>query len=119
MSGYLETENLYLGAQASGADRQAALAFMQFLLSPESQNLLANSALANHVPSVVGLDVSDPLMQQEIAVLATDVAYPARIWNDYAGPLNTAIKEVIQGNSDPRGALKEAQDAISQKANGG
>jgi arabinogalactan oligomer/maltooligosaccharide transport system substrate-binding protein len=119
MSGYLQTENLYLAAQISGGDRQAALAFMQFFLSPQSQEVLANPAGADHVPSVSGLDIADPLMQQEIAILATNVAYPAQIWGTYADPLNAAIQKVVQANADPRAALKEAEDAVNRKTSGG
>lgn len=119
LSGYLQTENLYLNAQASGEERQAALALMQYFLSPEAQRLLADPTKAGHVPSVAGVDIADPLAQQEVAAFATSVIYPAQIWADYADPLNNAIKKVVAANADPRAALKEAEDAVNRKIAGG
>jgi maltose-binding protein MalE len=51
LSGYVQTENIYLNANAEGEDVDVGWAFMEFFLSAEAQAMLTE---AGHIPAVFG-----------------------------------------------------------------
>ncbi|MEW6567487.1 MAG: extracellular solute-binding protein [Chloroflexota bacterium] len=113
LSGYVQTENIYLGANVTGDDMEASLAFIEFFLSPEAQALLADPTKAAHIPAVSGVEVTDPLQQQMIAAFAQGTAFPViPEMGAYWGPMDTALKSVFDEGADPATALQTAYDAI-------
>lgn len=113
LSGYVQTENIYLGANVTGDDMEASLAFIEFFLSPEAQTLLADPAKAGHIPAISGVEVTDPLQQQMVAAFALGTAFPViPEMGAYWGPMDTALKSVFDEGADPATALQTAYDAI-------
>jgi arabinogalactan oligomer/maltooligosaccharide transport system substrate-binding protein len=116
LSGFVQTENIYLSANADEATAQAGWAFMEYFLSTEAQGLLADSTKAAHISAVSGVDVSDPLMQEAAAAFAGGVAFPViPEMGAYWDPVNNALKKVVDENIDPATALQEAFDAVTAK----
>ena len=64
LSGYVQTENIYLNANAEGDDKNAGWAFMEFFMSAEAQALLTE---VGHIPAISGVAVDDPLVVQQAA----------------------------------------------------
>ncbi|MGD2105770.1 MAG: extracellular solute-binding protein, partial [Anaerolineae bacterium] len=73
MSGYVQTENIYMSTNAEGDDQAATWAFMDFFLSPEAQAILTK---AGHIPAASGVEVTDPLMAQAVEAFAGGAAFP-------------------------------------------
>ena len=114
LSGFVQTENIYLGANATGDDKAASLEFIKYFLSPEAQTLLAEPTLAGHIPAISGVTLTDPLMSQTVEGFKAGAAFPViPAMGAYWDPGNNAIKKVVQENVDPAAALQEAFDAIT------
>jgi arabinogalactan oligomer/maltooligosaccharide transport system substrate-binding protein len=110
LSGYVQVENLYLNSNTEGDDQRAAWKFMEFFLSPEAQALLTE---VGHIPSVAGVEISDPLMLQAVEAFAGGVAFPViPEMGAYWDPMETAIKSVADEGADPAAALQTAYDSI-------
>lgn len=116
MSGYVQTENIYMSANVTDEDKEAAWAFMQFFLSPEAQGLLADTTKAGHVPAVSGVEISDPLTQQMVAAFEGGVAFPViPEMGAYWGPMDTALKSAFDEGTEPASALQKAFNDVSAK----
>lgn len=116
LSGYVQTENIYLSANVTGDDQKAALEFIKFFLSPEAQALLADPKKAAHIPAVKGVDVADPLLKQAVEAFALGTAFPViPEMGAYWGPMDTALKSVFDEGADPAAALQQAYDSIVAK----
>jgi maltose-binding protein MalE len=115
MSGYVQTENIYLGYNAVEGDREASVAFLQYFLSPEAQALLTK---AGHIPAVAGVEVSDPLMQQAVTAFEGGAAFPViPEMGSYWGPMDTALKSVFDEGTAPEAALQQAFNTVSAAVN--
>jgi arabinogalactan oligomer/maltooligosaccharide transport system substrate-binding protein len=113
LSGYVQTENIYLNANASGDDQAASWKFMEFFLSPEAQALLVK---AGHIPAVAGVEIADPLLKQAVDAFAGGAAFPViPEMGAYWGPMDTALKSVFDEGADPAAALQTAYDSITAK----
>jgi len=116
LSGYVQTENIYLNANVTGDDQKAALAFIQFFLSPKAQALLADPTKAAHIPAIKGVEVADPLLKQAVEAFALGTAFPViPEMGAYWGPMDTALKSVFDEGADPAAALQQAYDSIVAK----
>ncbi len=114
LSGYVQTENIYLNANAVDPDREAGIAFIKFFLGAEAQALLADPTKAGHIPAIGGIELTDPTMQQEVAAFAKGAAFPViPEMGAYWDPGNNATKKVILEGMDPAAALQEMFDAIT------
>lgn len=110
LSGYVQTENLYLSAAAGEDERAAAWAFLAFFLSPEAQTVLAE---AGHIPAVTGLELANPLLQQAAAALEGGTAFPLiPEMGCYWDPMDAALQSVFEDNADPAAALDQANSSI-------
>ncbi|GAB4398482.1 MAG: hypothetical protein OHK0052_21600 [Anaerolineales bacterium] len=113
MSGYVQNDNIYMSANVSDADKAATFLFMQYLLSPEAQAMLAKGN-AGFIPSVAGVEVPDRLRQEAVAAFAAGTAFPViPEMGAYWGPMDTALKSVFDEGADPATALQAAFDAIT------
>lgn len=116
LSGYVQTENIYVSANAAGDDYTAAIAFLKFFLSKDAQALLADPTKAAHIPATIGVEITDPLMQQAAAAFEGGTAFPViPEMNAYWDPMNNMLKKVIDEGADPAAALQEAFDAVTAK----
>jgi arabinogalactan oligomer/maltooligosaccharide transport system substrate-binding protein len=110
LSGYVQTENIYLSANAEGDDQTATWEFMKFFLSPEAQAMLTK---AGHIPAATGVDVTDPLMEQAVEAFAGGTAFPViPEMGAYWGPMDTALQSVFNEGADPAAALQQAYNTI-------
>lgn len=116
MSGYVQTENIYLNANAAEADKEAGLAFIKFFLSTEAQTLLADPTKAAHIPAIKGLAVTDPTMKASVAAFAGGAAFPViPEMGAYWDPMNNALKKAVDEGVAPATALQEAFDLVVAK----
>lgn len=114
LSGFVTAENVFLSAQTNPGDRRAALAFMEFMVSPESQTLLAEQ---NRVPSIISISSSDPsrgnLVGQAAAALAGGTPFPNDpLISNYGQSLDLALRSFFEQGLPADQVLQNAQDAI-------
>jgi len=109
LSGYVQTEDLFLSANA-GDDADAGWAFMEHFMSSEAQEILAG---VGHIPAITAVEVTDPMMQQAVSVFETGVAFPViPEMNAYWAPMQTALLSVFDEGADPAEALTQAEESI-------
>jgi maltose-binding protein MalE len=112
MSGYVQNDNIYMGANAVDNDQAATWAFMKFLLTPDAQKLIADNN-KGYIPSVAGVEVPDRLRQEAVAAFAAGTAFPViPEMGAYWGPMDNALKAVFDQGTDPATALGDAETAI-------
>jgi maltose-binding protein MalE len=119
MAGFVRTENIYLAAGLSPQDREASWEFMRFLLSTGAQEILAAPHGAAHLPTAVGIYLSDPRMAQAMAAVLQGVSYPISPEAALAAqPLERAIFAVLRQGTAPdfsiRRALADARRLLSE-----
>jgi ABC-type glycerol-3-phosphate transport system substrate-binding protein len=121
LSGFVQSENIFLTAQAQGEDKSVSQMFAEFLLSPESQNALAevgyipviNASPVN--PAYTKLDIPDSLVFQAMQAMVDGAAYPVNPeLSLYTSPMDIALKSVFYEGVAPAQALQTASDAISE-----
>jgi arabinogalactan oligomer/maltooligosaccharide transport system substrate-binding protein len=123
MSGYVQTENIYLNANLTDDALECGWAFMEFLLSPEAQQIFSDPLMAGYIPAIMGLQVSDPLQQQALEAFGDGIAYPVvPEMGEYWGPVNNALLSIVEESADPAEALQSAYndvvDAIAENRGG-
>jgi arabinogalactan oligomer/maltooligosaccharide transport system substrate-binding protein len=113
MSGYVQTDNIYLNDNLTGDDLECGWAFMEFMLSPEAQKIFSDPAMAGYIPTILGLEVTDPIQQQALAAFAGGTTFPViPEISAYWDPVNNALLSVVEGGADPAEALQIAHDAV-------
>jgi len=116
LSGYAQTENIYLNANSVDDVRAASVDFIKFFLSKDAQALLADPAKAGHLPATIGVEITDPLMKQAAVAFEGGTAFPViPEMGAYWDPMNNMLKKVMDEGADPAAALQEAFDAITAK----
>jgi maltose-binding protein MalE len=121
LSGYTQTENIYLSANVTGDDQAASWAFMKYFLSAEAQTILgevgtADAPKAGHIPATLGVEVTDPLLKQAATALGAGAAFPViPEMGAYWDPMNNALKSALDEGKDPATLLQAAFDAITAK----
>jgi arabinogalactan oligomer / maltooligosaccharide transport system substrate-binding protein len=116
LSGYVQTDNVYLSANATGEDAEASWAFIEYYMSPEAQTIMADPTKAAHLPAVAGVEVSDPHQQQLIEAFAGGVEFPViPEMGAYWDPMNNAILSVLDQGTDPAAALATAEEEVNAK----
>ncbi len=119
MSGYVQNDNIYLSANATGNEAIAAEKFMEYFVSPEAQTLWADTSLngipmAGGIPVVKGMTVTDPTEMMEVAAFAGGTAFPViPQMGAYWTPMNDAILSVLDKGTDPAAALQTAFDLVT------
>jgi arabinogalactan oligomer/maltooligosaccharide transport system substrate-binding protein len=114
MSGYVQNDNIYMGANAVDNDQSATWAFMKFLLTPDAQKLIADNN-KGYIPSVAGVEVPDRLRQEAVAAFAAGTAFPViPEMGAYWGPMDNALKAVFDQGTDPAAALGDAETAVNE-----
>jgi arabinogalactan oligomer/maltooligosaccharide transport system substrate-binding protein len=113
LSGYVQTENIYLGTNVEGDDQMAAWKFIEFFLSADAQAILAG---VGHIPAVAGVEITDPHMQQAAAAFEGGAAFPViPEMGAYWESMDNALKLVFDEGTDPAEALQTAYDSIVAK----
>lgn len=114
LSGYVTSENIYLNSNSNPADRRAAIKFMEYLVSPESQTLLAKNGL---IPSAnqIYMDNSGSanLVNQAIVALSGGTTFPnSPEISNYQQNIEIALRAFFEQGLPIEQALQTAQDAI-------
>ncbi len=116
MSGYIQSDNLYLNANSTGNELDACWSFMEFMLSPDSQLIFSDPEMAGYIPSILGVELTDPMQTQLIETFLDGTPYPIiPEMSAYWDPLNNALLSVIEQGVDPADALEIAQDEVLAK----
>jgi maltose-binding protein MalE len=114
MSGWVESDSVFLNANTNGNDQFAALSFIGYLLDPNVQMRLAE---VGHIPSVTGTQPRDPLIKQAMAAFSLGTAFPITIDDDilkiYQKELDKAISSVFVSGISTGDALQTASDNIT------
>jgi maltose-binding protein MalE len=112
MSGFVQTDNVYVGTNVEGDDLSATITFGRYLFSLEAQSLLT-SENTGYIPPIAGVEVPDRLRQEAVAAFEGGVAFPViPEMGAYWGPMDTALKSVLDEGADPAAALQQAFDSI-------
>lgn len=116
MSGYIQSENIYLSNKIQESQKLAAWKFIEFLLSPTAQAHLGD---IGRIPSASGANltnpVNGPLITQAMTALANGVPYPnSPHLPIYEVEINMTLQSIFQGSS-PLAALQVAQAAIQEE----
>ncbi len=113
LSGYIQTDNIYLNTLADENERILANAFIQFLLTPESQTTLSS---AGFIPTVNNAEVDDVLIRQAMIAFHQGTSYPILPeFQVYRDPLEVAMIAVFDGGMDEKIALQTAHDNIVRR----
>jgi ABC-type glycerol-3-phosphate transport system substrate-binding protein len=112
LSGYVLSDNLYLSTHARQQDQLALIAFASFLLSPESQAVLAGAGM---IPAMLSIPVGNPLIAQAMFALSGGTTYPVGPgMGIYLPALDKALKSIFFENVPLSDALQRASDSILQ-----
>ena len=114
LSGFVETEAIYLNPTAEAETRQVAWAFMEYFLSPEAQAILANPTKAAHLPTVKNVQIRDRLMKE--TVIAFEKSTPLPVipeMNAYWGLMEAALQSILIEGTNPVDALQKAFEGIN------
>ncbi|OGO27388.1 MAG: hypothetical protein A2W33_09925 [Chloroflexi bacterium RBG_16_52_11] len=119
LSGFVQSENVYLNPQSLEEDQMITWRFVQSLLSPEAQSSLAKGGL---IPALLPSDMSsagsegqidNALITQMMQALAGGATFPARPEMAFYIPyLDIALQSVFNGEASPADALQIAADGI-------
>jgi len=92
LSGFVRTQNAYLASGLAPEDLQASWTFLADLMSPEAQQELADPNGADHLPTIQGVILEDPLRAAALAALVDGVPYPRQArFEAFRIPLQRAI----------------------------
>ena len=87
---------------------------MEFFLSPEAQAIMADPTKAAHLPSVQGVEVSDPFFLQAVTAFEKGIPFPViPEMGAYWGPIETLIRSVVDEGADPAEALATAEESVA------
>jgi multiple sugar transport system substrate-binding protein len=115
MSGFVQSEAVYLNPNTSPANQAAAMLFMGFLLTADVQQYLAEFGM---IPSVLDAQPRPIHVAEAAVALEAGTAYPpvqdVHVINAYWEGLELAIQQRFTYRRDPQVALQMAQDRINE-----
>lgn len=119
LSGFVQSEGVYLSAQALEEPYEVSLKFLLYLLTPESQAELADVGL---IPSINGspvnlaanrVQVRDVLTSQAMLALTDGTTYPGLpVMNAYTSQMDIALKSIFDNGVPAEEALLRAEESI-------
>lgn len=114
LSGFVQTEALYLNANTKREEKTVAWRFMEYFLSPEAQAMLANPAKAAHIPVTLNVDVPDRLIVEAAKALAMGTTFPViPEMGAYWGPMDAALRTFFDDEkAKPEAVLQEAFEGV-------
>ena len=105
------TENIYINSSLDQADLNAAVLFSEYLISTESQTILASIGL---VPVRKNLMDAPKLMTQAFIALSNNNPYPPdSVLSVYLQAFNDILKDVYEYRLSPQDALQTASEQIA------
>jgi maltose-binding protein MalE len=113
MSGFVQSSYIFLNANSTGDQAEAAKAFIGFLMSTEAQAAFYEADPA-FIPANSQVEVTDPLRLQAMAAFDGGVGFVTiPEMGAYWGPVGNAILAARVDNVDPAEALQTAYDSIT------
>ena len=114
LSGFVQSDNLFLSATAEDDALEAARVFMEYFLNQTAQ---AHLAEVNFIPAALFVDMPDtdfsPIIAQAMTAMAKGVAYPnVPVMDLYSLHLDLAIKAYLESGLQASKALGQAYEAI-------
>jgi arabinogalactan oligomer/maltooligosaccharide transport system substrate-binding protein len=113
MSGYVQTEAVFLNTNTAEKDKLASLRFMGYLLDRNVQGLLGESGM---IPTVMQAGPRDMHVQQAMTALLYGIAWPVAdeaVLQVYWNALDQAINDVFERGVSPTAALQSAYDVVN------
>jgi maltose-binding protein MalE len=112
MSGFVQTGMIYLNANSTGAELDAAKEFLAFLMTADAQAEFY-AADGAFIPSNVNVAVDDPLRLQALESFNGGVGWIViPEMGAYWGPMETAILSYLREGTDPATALQTAEESV-------
>lgn len=109
LSGFIETEAIYLNPKVNSNISQVAWAFINYILSPEAQAILADPTKAAHLPTVRDVKIQDRLMKETLLAYEKSIPLPViPEMSAYWGPMEIALQTLINEDVDPTSAIQLA-----------
>lgn len=117
LSGFIETESIYLSSQVAPENQEASHALISFFLTKIAQSTLADPKTSARIPTHIDIEVQDRLMEETLAAFEGGTPLPATpLMYYYWDPLDVTIRSVLLEGQDPEQALeKAANQIISQR----
>jgi len=113
MSGYVQSDGIYLNANLTGHDLECGLSFMEFLLSVDAQEVFSDPSMAGYIPAVMGIELADTHQMQAASAFANGTNLPViPEMRAYWDPVNNALLAVVELGIDPGEALLVAEEAV-------
>lgn len=113
MSGFVQSSYIFLNANTTGDQAEAAKAFMGFLLTADAQSAFYEADPA-FIPANSQVEVTDPMRLQAMDAFAGGVGFVTIAeMGAYWGPVGNAILAARVDGVDPAEALQTADDAIT------
>jgi maltose-binding protein MalE len=119
MSGFVQSDNIYLTARNQGKDAQISWLFIESMYTQEAQISLADVGL---IPAGSGasqyhltdkVNVDHPLIAQAMTALADGAPYPIiPEFGAYDIPMDILLQSTLYKNVDSQKALQSAYDTI-------
>jgi ABC-type glycerol-3-phosphate transport system substrate-binding protein len=110
LSGFVQSNSLFLSSQAEGDERLASWEFIKYFLSTDAQQTLAS---IGQIPVLKGVPVDDPIISQTMKAMEGGTTYPVRPeMSAYTAPLDGAIKAIFSDGATATDALQNAADAV-------
>ncbi len=113
LSGFVHTSNAYMAAGLDPQDLQASWSFTAGLLSLEAQQEFADPDGADHLPTIQGVILEDPLRAAALAALVNGVPYPTQPeFAAYLVPLQRALDAAARQGGDRALILQRAAQEV-------
>ena len=116
LSGFVQTEAVFLNPNVRPGDAYAALLFMGYLLTPDVQQYLAEFGM---IPVTVNANPRPIHIAQAMVALEGGTAYPPvanpRVLTAYWEGLQMAIQSVFTRLGEPQDALDNAEDWVLER----
>ncbi|UCD97507.1 MAG: extracellular solute-binding protein [Chloroflexota bacterium] len=116
LSGYVQSQNLYLNVNSAGNELNACWKFMQYLLSEEAQTIFSDPSMAGFIPAVQGIELFDPQQKMVAETFLGGTEFPViPEMSVYWDPVNSALIAAVEQGVDPADALQGAYDEVVNK----
>ncbi len=113
LSGFIETDVVYLNANVTPENLVAVRSLVRYFLAARAQRNLSKPTAAAKIPVVKGIEISDRLMEEAVVALENGTPLPGMPAMDYYWrPMDQAIQSILMEGEDPKQALGKAANQI-------
>lgn len=114
LGGYVRSENAYMNSRLTGNQKYTAWKFIEHMLSPISQTIIAE---VWKIPASTTVDISTltngRIIAQAIKSMETGASFPTSpLFEIYSSVLDTELKQIFSGTKSPEDGLQSASETI-------